>query len=357
MLLLGLCIVVCLLTLWIAERTFIGPDFYFTYYATGSKWLGGEGPLYGLTYEQADVGFYNAPWLLLILVPTALLPLALGQAIWHVASGLLLIGSAHVWTRPQVSPVWIALSIANLFTVDLLLRGQIDALLLAGVMLGWLAVREERPWQLSAAFAILLVKPPNVLLVMLLFSIAARRWSRRQWAIIVSVPLLLAVGSGVFVGFDWPLAYLRNAQQRPIIDYLSITLWRALDLLGLAAVPFVVLAGAAVAAFVRRAWRVGMTQQTVCIALATNLVFTTYANGNHYVLLIPVFLYVAQRNWRWGIAAYAASWSPLLRLPLGYEAAVVDLVYTLILWAGAWRWPDAAQAADQTSRFWRRGAG
>src|SRR5260221_11293644 len=64
----------------------IGPDYYFTFHRTAEKWLNGETRLYydNQTTEvhvNHDIGFFNAPWTLVILVSLAFLQLVVLQAI------------------------------------------------------------------------------------------------------------------------------------------------------------------------------------------------------------------------------------------------------------------------------------
>jgi hypothetical protein len=92
----------------------------------------------------------------------------------------------------------------------------------------------------------------------------------------------------------------------------------------------------AVAGFLGLAWRVGLSQWTLSVALATNLAFTPYANDNHFVVLIPAFIFVARHDWRLAVLAYLTTWTPLLRLIWGYGASSIDIVYPFVLLVASW---------------------
>ena len=75
--------------------------------------------------------------------------------------------------------------------------------------------------------------------------------------------------SGVFFGFDWPLRYLNYvAANLPPQDYLSTSLWRGVAELGLPTFPLFIVGSAAVAAILYLAWKVGLNQWVLAVALA-----------------------------------------------------------------------------------------
>jgi len=69
-----------------------------------------------------------------------------------------------------------------------------------------------------------------------------------------------------------------------------------------------------------------MTLYTLALALTMNLLFTPYANDSHYVLLIPAWLYLVERDWRWALL-YPLSWLVLLRA----WSIVAEPVYAVVL--------------------------
>ncbi len=339
---LGIAMILVACVLLVARFWPIGPDYYFTFHRTAEKWLNGETRLYddNPTTEvpgNPDIGFFNAPWTLIILVPLALLPLDVGQAILTVGSimGILLCIRALQQTKP-VPLNAIVLALANLHTVDTLLRGQIDVLPLIGVVVGWWAVQSKRPLLLSLALALIAIKPLNVALPALILLVAVREWSFMEKLKVVSLPVILFGLSELIFGLDWPLRYLAYGKFVPANDYLSTSIWRGATQIGFPVWPIAICAVIAVATLLFIAWRTGLSQWMLAIALVTNALFSTYIHGNHYILLIPALVVVARRDWRLALLAYAATFTPLLRLSLGFEAARIDVVYPLLLFLILW---------------------
>lgn len=67
----------------------------------------------------------------------------------------------------------------------------------------------------------------------------------------------------------------------------------------------------------------------VLTALVVNLTFTTYANDSHYVLLLPVWLWLIARRRTW-LAAWGLAWLVFLRL-VGFPG---EVLFALALLAG-----------------------
>jgi hypothetical protein len=280
---------------------------------------------------------------LVVLAPLAVLPLQWGEAILNVASLVGILASIHLLRGDKTTPAFaVALALVNLHTFDVLIRGQLDVLVLLGVALGWWAIHNHRPVLLSLAFCLIVVKPQNVVLVSLLYLLSIREWRLSDQIKAFSLPVLLTVASAFVSGVDWPLRYLLSYMGY-YEDYnfetynpLAITIWRGADLVGIQAWPFVVLAIVALLGLFVLVRRVGLNEWTLSIALATNLTFTLYAIGNHYVLLIPAFMFVAREDWKLALLAYFATWTPLLRLVYGYSASPIDIVYPVVLLVASW---------------------
>jgi len=310
-----------------------GVDYHFTFRPVARGFLTGETRL----YDEASLGFYNAPWTLVILIPLGLLSFSLGQAILNTLS-LGILGSTASFLRvPRRIPLlFVVLSLANLHTVDVLFRGQVDALAVFGVLLGWAGVRSHRPYMLSWGLWFIAIKPNNLLLVVAVYLLAVRGWDWRDLLRVVSVPAISFALSLLIVGPDWPLRYIENYQVYGPPRYLSLTVWRLLGQLGLPDEPFWPLAALAVVAVLVMAWRTGLTEHTLIAALTTNLLVSPYVVGNHLVCLIPAYLLIASRS-RWlGVLIFLTTFTPLLRASGNPEWATADLLYPLSLWLVGW---------------------
>lgn len=314
-------------------------DFQTAYYPVARDWLHGDMKL----YDSTKYDFYNLPWMMVLLVPLALLPVSVAQAVVVVGSMLIILTSIHLFRQVAPIPGWLVLlAIANLHTFDLLIRGQIDAVQLAGIMLGWIALRKHRPYWLGVALALLATKPLNVALTGLLFLIELRTWPRADWIKVLGLPVLLLALSPLIAGWHWPWDYVTAMRENPPSAHRSFSIWRTAPEQGWPIWPFAVIALIAVLGWLRIAWRDGLTNRTLCIALTTNLAVGTYINGYHCILLVPALVLVGSKN-RWlALLAYLATWTPLLRVN-NPTFTLADILYPVTLLVALWMIADPAQ--------------
>ena len=148
-----------LILLLIAAFTLIplpGGDDWEVFREAGRRVLSGE-PLYGQPIYEGFY-YYNAPWLAVLIAPLSLLPSQLGRSILSV---LTLVAATLVvkhWDVSLIKPVVALLSPPMLY---ILLHGQVDAIVLAGVLLPsafWSLVAFTKP-QVSLGL-ILGARPP-----------------------------------------------------------------------------------------------------------------------------------------------------------------------------------------------------
>jgi hypothetical protein len=100
--------------------------------------------------------------------------------------------------------------------------------------------------------------------------------------------------------------------------------------------PFIPLAALAFVAILALAYlvkRVGFNEWTFGLALATNLVFSVYALWVHFIVLIPVLLFLARRDWRLALIPWSVSWL----LPFTPRGATwLGMIYPLTLFIVLW---------------------
>jgi hypothetical protein len=145
-------------------------DYYTIYQPMADRLVAGTTQLY-----IVGTRYYAAPWLLAILVPLTRLPPNIGQAMLDTLSVVMALGAVHLLrTEQRIPTIGVVLGLANLHTFSLIFRGQVDAFVLLGVVLGWFAIRRVRPWLLAGALLLIAIKPQNVLLVARLFFFAIR---------------------------------------------------------------------------------------------------------------------------------------------------------------------------------------
>jgi hypothetical protein len=149
-------VIVVVLTVMMAEVWPIGPDYYYTFRPVTEKVVRGEVQLY--TFDTR--GFFNAPWTLLLMLPTTWVSLPVGQAMLIVTSMMILVATPQLVKLDEPFRVYVWLfALFNLHTFDMLIRAQLDAFPLLGVAIGWWAVQQRRPlgvgsrsgsWRLTA---------------------------------------------------------------------------------------------------------------------------------------------------------------------------------------------------------------
>jgi hypothetical protein len=266
-------------------------DYYQFYYPSLIRFLGGGTRL----YDASSPPFYNAPWLLGFWIPFAGFPYLVGQ----YANTLLILVSAlaSLWMFRRSTPrVAVFLAIFSLPCLALVVHGQVDALVLLGVTLGYFAVRRRNTALLSVALCLLAIKPVSVILVALWFLAASRQWKA------LSIPFVAVVLCAIFLGFDWPMRYVTYTLQHPL-DAPRVELWR----LDISPILLGTLTLAALLAFLLLVKRRGFDDWTFGLALTTNFVFSPYLLWAHYVALIPALLILARPQLKFAVLVYLSS--------------------------------------------------
>lgn len=203
-----------------------------------------------------------------------------------------------------------------MYTFDLLNRGNIDGLLVLGIGLGWLGIKRNNPLLVGAGFWFLSLKPVNVIFPSLVFLKAIWDWSWKD-KITAAAPLGLTflISLPVF-GVNWIYRYLTAMQENPPLRNPQIILWRLPEplgfpqeySLGVFALTVIIFG---IIIFTSR----DVNRDILALALAGNLVFSPYVLGSHYVLLIPVFVILAQ-EYRWLISLWLLTLIPVVLLIL-----------------------------------------
>lgn len=341
----GMAVGLCALTvLGLHWYWHVPPDLYGIFFPVAQRWLAGG----TLLYDAAADGYYHTPWLLGLILPFAFFPFAVTQIVWQMLTLLAVLATVGMlWDRAHFSSAIMA--VAALPVLFCLNNGSADGFVVLGLGLMYLAVRRERPLWLSAALVILGFKPLNVILPVLVALWAVRRWHGRSWLQIVALPTVTALVSCFFAGPDWiPRFIVFSARGSPVFSKsYYVTIWRASEALNL---PSALTIGLAVVTLAGLAWvvkREGLTRFTFALAITVNLVFTPYAMEQHYVLLIPAFLLVAQNAvWRW--VSYCSMLVVLVRLSRGWEMSWLMILYPLCLLVGLWAWHMRGEDANRS---------
>lgn len=294
------------------------------------RWLSGATELFD---ENSD-GFFNFPWAIFVFVPFVQFPTQVGIALLNTLTLAAIVFSLYIIEDGQPSALLIAFCVFSWATLAHLIAIQLDAYVLLGLCLGWYALKNHRPWLVGAAFVLMTVKPPNVLLVVLIFFWALRKWPLQDSLKAVSLPIIFLLTSFPIFGFDWVQRYLESYSARPPYQHVQITIWHfaeQYDISTLFLWPFVVMVLAYWLWLVLR--EDAVNHKTVAISIVSMLAITPYALAHHYVLLVPAIAYIFRKAPKWAIG---------LLFVTGFTAAIryffqlppwLDLLYPTYIWA------------------------
>jgi len=183
-LLLGALLCVALTAGFFFSPIMTGDDWQ-TFYGAAKQALAGQ----NLYVMPVTFAFYsNPPWVALAFVPLSFLPFRLGWALVCTGSFLAALAVAYRWRLSLLKTVLVLLSPSMLY---ILLHGQIDLLLLAGL---WL----PQEWWVLIAFA-----KPQVAFG-LLAGVRRSKWVRSALILAGAILITLALFG------DWPLDLLRQ---------------------------------------------------------------------------------------------------------------------------------------------------
>ena len=312
----------------------LGDDYFFTFREVTESFLRGETRL----YDSNSVGFYNAPWTILVILPTVFFSLHYGEALLIVASliGILVsVAAVSKKNNDKFTLLIIALAVVNLYIFDLLTRGNIDGILVLGIGLGWFGIERKNPILLGIGLWLLSIKPLNIVLPTLVFMKAIWHWPRSdKLKAIAPLAATFLISFPIF-GFDWISRYIKAFQEKPPMINPQITLWRLPEPLGfqqeLAPWLFVLVVIAFGSALIKTR---SVDRMTLALALSVNLVFSPYILGSHYVLLIPVFVILAQEL-KWMLAIWLINIIPLVLLILRAGIYWPNILYPLSMMFGS----------------------
>ena len=217
-------------------------------------------------YEVA--GYYNPPWIAMLFIPLALLPVAIGRSVWLILSIFLL---AYVVYRLEGKALSLALIVFSPPMLYALQFGNIEPLILLGLVLPrWLGI-------------LLLMGKPQIGLGICLYWLAVER------KLTDFIPFGVAMALSFWAYGLWPL------HQNPVQDGATwnISYW-----------PFSLPLGAALLVYAIR-------RQRDNLALASGPAFAPYLGPTGFV---PILLALSKYPLELGVVVLAYWALPLLSL-------------------------------------------
>jgi hypothetical protein len=301
-----------------------GVDYFWTYYPVTINWLEGRTQL----YDELSRGLYNTPWLIWLLAPFTQLPYQFGLSVLRAISILIMVYTIFSLTekvKGYSRLLSLALGIFNLHILDLIIRGQIDAFTVLGVILGL----QSKNWTTSGlAYVFLAIKPPNTIPIMVYFFI--RTWQLKGYREALKgliIPIGVFLLSLVLHGL-WFVRWFQSYQATAPFDTWKVTIWRAAEVLNLPVVlPLIfVIVVIGIAIWL---WRYAETsERQVLLLIVTTYMVTIYALSYHYCLILAVVfpILIAWQKWV-GIGLYLLTFLPLIRLYTGLAHSYIDLIF------------------------------
>jgi hypothetical protein len=289
-----------------------GTDYRYVYYPAISEWVKGE-----RLYTSPHGFFYppHAAWMLgLMMVPGY----DWGLAILRTFTVAAIIGGViFACQRRRALPIALTLAMVNFQVIDMVFKGQFDAVPLLGVIIGGLGLDKNNPWLLGASYPLLAAKPPNFLPVgIYLFIASTIRWRNiRRLLKSLLIPTMTLLLTFIFHP-TWLTDWMINYRSLPPSPEWPSTLWRAGEELTL---PGIVIWGSAAAIFGISAWLFRKVRRDdirtfIVLILVTTYMLSPYAVSYSYsVVLGVVFGWLVSKSLALSVIVWFFTWIPILR--------------------------------------------
>jgi hypothetical protein len=309
---------------------FVGSDYFFHFHGTAEVIFREGAPLYNEKIGGPQFG--QPPWLLPIIGLGLFVPLEYGQAFLTTFTLVAMIFAVQsiLAKTTELSPLYQAIAIINLHTIDLIVRGNVDGFAVLGFALVWWAYKQRRAWLIGVGFWLIAIKPLHFVLFGLAILWGARKWSWREKLWIFAPVVVSYLISAVFLGMGWGLRFVQyNAFEHELYDVFETSLWKIVDVLGLPAITTAILTiSAFILGIVFIVTRKTIDRDEIAVLMAVNVVFAPYIIGSHYVVLAPVFAWLMLRH-----RAFALLWfltlTPLLRTDGQFRNLWLDSFYAI----------------------------
>jgi len=306
---------------WLAP---IGID-YPVFENAAHAWLRGKSRL----YDDAALGYFYAPWSILVFAPLAWLPAPIASVGLNLVSIAALIWGVYVFAGK--APWWVLgfAIFGSIATMNLIASTQWDAFILAAVALGYQSIERDHPHGLGLALAVIGTKPTNALLpvvILVMLSIERWRWSAYRALLIPAAALLIAIP---IAGWDWLPRYVAFLESNPPNAGYNMA-WMLTDGLGRSLMMLT--------AYVLTAWTVFRllwhkeNRHAVTGAFLLNLLVSPYVTIYHFITTIPLVITAAQKDTLWLAGLWVASILWLIIqpfIPLYPLALAVTAFFTL----------------------------
>ncbi len=287
-------------------------------------------------------GVYNPPWSLLPLLGLGLLPFRASWGLITLATlGTLVASVPRTWGH-KVGWLSAFLLITSYPALRHVADGNLEGLVIAGILLVLTGYRAVSPWALAAGALLATAKIQETwFLVAALAVCTIRTWPPRRWVASGLVVAVVVVPCMLWLGRDWLIALTGMPQRGSIMDSsLSATLSR----LGLPLWLRVSLwAGVFVATLrVVLTGRCSVSREKAGLLVAAGLLLSPYSAGNSFLTVLAIgIIPLAQSRPRVGAVLIGLTNLPYLALAAPdvwfwwsatYWTALLVLTWVVFAW-------------------------
>lgn len=297
-------------------------DFYGVYYpALRDVWSG------RFSYMTSP-GYLNPPWALVLMLPLGLFDVAVARALLLVMTFLALAWCMHDLRRCHFSYPLAAIS-APMFALVWL--GQLEVFSLLGVSIGYRAVIQRRPWLFAVAFLLLLIKPQETWLIVIVLLLGSmRRFAWIEWLRIALIIFGVALVTSLWLGGVW-LDRMGGGAATYSAQWQNFSLWRLAEIMPIGIV--VVLAAIIACATFFALKRVGLSRAGLGLAAAAGNVLSPYLTAPHLIMTMSFGWGLSMdRAPKWSAIVYLTSLTPLLRTISGDQTLNrLDVIFPVLV--------------------------
>jgi hypothetical protein len=311
------------------------------YPAVSAVWQG------QFSYARIEL-FTNPPWALLPLLAFGPFPPAFMHGALVTSTLLAMFWVMRDYRRFKLS---YPLAVISMPFFALVWVGQLEVFSLLGTMFAYRAVTRRNEWLLALGLLLMLIKPQETWVIILLIGVVVAR----QWrpAMCLKTALLVsgaALAASLLFGFGWLDRIVSGPSYAS--GWQNFSLWQLSEYVPQVMVMGLWLLTALVTLISLR--RAGLSRLGLAVAAVSSNVLSPYLTSPH-VLMSMCFGWglLLDESIGWGAVAYLSALTPLLRITTGnQDLNQLDLIFPVLVLIGLWvkqfrAAPPAAALADE----------
>jgi hypothetical protein len=291
----------------------------------GIDWRGLWSGIQGGTLRYGT-GLCNPPWSILPVLPLGFLSFRASWGLLTLATLGTLVASVPRTSSHKIRWLSVLLLITSYPALRHVADGNLEGLVIAGLLLVLYGYHAGSPWALAAGTLLATAKMQETWLLMVALAIyVIGTWSPRRWAASALVVAIGVVPGMLWLGRDWLNAVIATPQRGSIMDS---SLSAAVSRLGLPSWVFGSLWVAVLAAtlYIVLAGQRSISRQKAGFLISASLLLSPYAAGNSFLTVLAI-----------GIIPVAQS-RPLIGMML---IALTNLPYFTLASPDVWFWWSA----------------